>query len=184
MTWGVVALFTMLVVMLAVVIVRKRGEADFRSHPDAADFGFEKTRPFDGQRYFRKRQLLTLNELETFHYLRGKLPPSVFVCPCVRIADIVGVKPGKGHMSAFGRISQKHVDFLVVDFESHMLFAVEVDDLSHQRPDRKERDAFVDDLFRSVNVPLIRVEPRRLERSEALRTALAQFGVHSPPGQQ
>lgn len=54
------------------------------------------------------------------------------------------------------RISQKHVDFLFCDPQTlKPTLGVELDDSSHQRSDRVERDAFVDGVFASAGLPLI-----------------------------
>lgn len=39
-------------------------------------------------------------------------------------------------------------------------FGVELDDSSHQRPDRKDRDALVDEIFAAAGLPLVRVPAR------------------------
>jgi hypothetical protein len=40
------------------------------------------------------------------------------------------------------------------------LFAIELDDSSHNQPDRIERDAFVDDVFAVADLPLLHIPVR------------------------
>ena len=55
-------------------------------------------------------------------------------------------------------ISQKHIDFVVNCAESsRIVAAIELDDSSHERPERRERDAFVNRLFWQMGLGLIRV---------------------------
>lgn len=77
----------------------------------------------------------------------------------VRLADLVEVKKGinnSEYYSHFAKIKAKHVDFVLCDSDTVTPIAViEIDDKSHNRPDRIERDKFVDGLFEAVNLPII-----------------------------
>ena len=80
------------------------------------------------------------------------------VCPKVNLGDIFFVATPGAPRSATNRISQKHVDYLVCDPRTLTpLFAVELDDRSHDRPDRQARDRLVDDVFATAHLPLVRV---------------------------
>lgn len=41
------------------------------------------------------------------------------------------------------------------------LFGIELDDASHKRSDRQKRDVFMDDVFRTANLSLLRVPIQR-----------------------
>lgn len=74
----------------------------------------------------------------------------------VRQAEIL--VPPRGDRSALRRVSQKHVDFLLCHPETlKPLVAVELDDRSHDRADRKARDVFVDQSFASAGLPIVHV---------------------------
>ncbi len=80
------------------------------------------------------------------------------ICPKVSLADIFFVYRPNQNMSAYNRINRKHVDFLIC--EPKMMrprFAIELDDRSHQRPEREARDDFVDGVFEEARLPLIHV---------------------------
>ena len=54
------------------------------------------------------------------------------------------------------RIQQKHVDFVLCDSDRVAPVAeIELDDRSHERQDRRERDAFVDQVFKDAGLPLL-----------------------------
>lgn len=81
----------------------------------------------------------------------------------VRISDILTPdvnkwEKGSGWHWLFSQISQKHVDFVIVDKQFNMVCAVELNDPSHQRPDRQKRDEFVVQAFANANVPLLMIE--------------------------
>ena len=57
-----------------------------------------------------------------------------------------------------GRISQKHVDFVLVDVRStEIVLVVELDDKTHRRRDRSERDEFLDRAFAAAGVDVLHV---------------------------
>jgi very-short-patch-repair endonuclease len=79
----------------------------------------------------------------------------------VRLADLVRPKASKSSGSkwrtAFNQIQSKHVDFVLCDPESmDVKFVVELDDRSHLRKDRADRDEFVDGVLKSVGLKVIR----------------------------
>ena len=75
----------------------------------------------------------------------------------LRLADIVGVAPGQeNYMSYFNRIKAKHTDFVICDPETmEVILAIELDDPSHEREERIERDAFVDKVYEAAGIPLL-----------------------------
>lgn len=84
-----------------------------------------------------------------------------------RLADVF--QHAKGDFAGFARISQKHVDFLICRNDDWMpMLAIELDDDSHERKDRKERDMFVNALFASTAIPLLRIHVREIEQVEQL----------------
>jgi very-short-patch-repair endonuclease len=101
----------------------------------------------------------------------------------VRLGDLFFVRqPHKNH-AARNRIDRKHIDFLICDaMTMRPLVGIELDDASHQRKDRKERDDFVDRVFAAAGLPVIHVPAARSyqpkELAEAIDRALAP---NSPP---
>ncbi len=138
---------------------------------------------FVGVAYTGGKDLLTPPEKAFFQFLVKAVGSRAHVCPKVRIADILDVANGfhskEDQDKAFRMIAQKHVDFAVMDAHGQVRFAVEVDDSSHDRPDRRERDVFVNDAFGSSGVPLVRVKPRGFKGNKALLKQLEDLGVPS-----
>jgi len=55
------------------------------------------------------------------------------------------------------RIDRKHVDFLLCDPATmRPLLGVELDDASHQRRDREQRDRLMEQAFAAAELPLAR----------------------------
>lgn len=94
----------------------------------------------------------------------------------VRLGDIVKVKAGldnKARQSAFNKIQSKHVDFVACDpNDLSIQFAVELDDKSHEREDRQDRDAFVDKVMEAAGIPIIHFQAKRSYVVQEVRDAL------------
>lgn len=131
---------------------------------------------------YRKKPLLTEAEKRFFQALEAAVRAEpVWIFAKVRLADIfaVGRTEQKRSWSSFANISQKHVDFLLVDIRSfETLMGVELDDASHLSFKGRERDGFVDAVFQAAELPLHRMRAMAAYEPQALRQAL--FG--SPPG--
>ena len=75
----------------------------------------------------------------------------------VRLADIFSVDKGRGNRAALNRIESRHIDFLICQKDTlKPVVAIELDDKSHERPDRIKRDNFVNQLFDSTGLSLVR----------------------------
>ncbi|HRF01982.1 MAG TPA: DUF2726 domain-containing protein [Pirellulaceae bacterium] len=96
----------------------------------------------------------------------------------VRIADLLEVIPETpNRLTWFNRIACKHIDFVLCDPESlEPRGAIELDDATHQRADRQERDAFVDAAFAAAKLPLIRIPTAGEYDIDAIRDQL-QKGI-------
>jgi hypothetical protein len=127
--------------------------------------------------YFPREFLLSKGELAFYQAMRQALPPRLHVSFKVRLSDVIGC-PGRAWKEGFGaKISQKHLDFVVVDSDTTAIrFVLELDDRTHQRRDRRDRDAFVDAALAAAGVPIVHVpaaaayDPVRLR--DQLRGAL------------
>jgi hypothetical protein len=120
--------------------------------------------------------------------LRRTVGEEYTICPKVSLADLFYVLRPNENVSAYNRINRKHVDFVMCDPTTmRPRFAIELDDRSHERADREERDAFVEQVFAAANLPLVRIPVRAgysaLEIQAALKripTAVLQPGEAVP----
>lgn len=109
--------------------------------------------------YFARERLVTKTELRFFRSLRKAVQSEWEIFAMVRIADLLRVeKNAKNKRAWINKILAKHIDFVICDRNSlKPLLCIELDDSSHERPDRVERDKFVNEAFESAELPLIRV---------------------------
>ena len=112
--------------------------------------------------YAIRDDFLSPAELSFYHVLINYVGGQWVVLSKVRLADIFFVKRPHENKSYFGRISQKHVDFLLCDPKTMKpVVGIELDDGSHQQAKRKTRDAFVEQVFESAGLPLIQIPNQR-----------------------
>lgn len=162
----------LLVVVLVPVLKRLAAEAAVRECAAPGD------KPLP---YVRRRYLLTPAEYSFYKMLHEVLPPDRIVLVKVRLADLFEVKDGleRGErQAAQNRIASKHLDFVVCDRATCVPeLGIELDDSSHDRPDRQTRDVFVDAVCRAAGLPLAR---QRVQRGYTREEVQAVLRVGSP----
>ncbi len=108
--------------------------------------------------YQSRKTLMTLAELQFFRVLEPAVGEYFRVFSKVRLADIIQPVASKGSRawySAFASIKSKHVDFVLCDADTmEFRMVVELDDKSHQREDRMERDIKVDGMLTQAGIPV------------------------------
>jgi len=111
--------------------------------------------------YRLRDDFLSAAELSFFRVLGSVIQDKAVICPKVRLADLFFVARPHENQSYRNKIDRKHVDFLLCDpLTLKPLLGVELDDSSHARSSRQERDQFVDDVFEVAGLPLLRVPAR------------------------
>ncbi|GGM07102.1 topoisomerase [Pseudomonas asuensis] len=145
-------------------------------------------RPRDTQRafpYLLNEALFTPAERAFLTVLDEAVGEDYRIFGKVRIADVASVKAIRDQKSwyrAFNKISAKHFDYVLCDKDDLSFVAViELDDSSHQRPDRQKRDIFVAGVCRAIALPLIQIPVRGAysiaEVREEIMTALQKSGT-------
>lgn len=113
----------------------------------------------DDELPFRLRDdFLSFAERSFFGVLKSMMKDYFAIFTKVSLAEIFFVSQPNENYRAYNRINRKHVDFLICDRNTlKPVFAIELDDRSHNRPDRQERDEFVDDVFEKAGLPLLHI---------------------------
>ena len=107
---------------------------------------------------YEARPLLTKREYHFYRMLRRETDRrGLLVFPKIGVKDLIQVNSQKHYMKYFRQIAQKHVDFVICDQSLHILFALELDDSSHDSPEAEKRDRFKDMAFRAARLSLKRI---------------------------
>lgn len=105
--------------------------------------------------------LLSKGEKIFFDVLVQSISSNLYICPKVRMADLITVdlpKSDKHFWASFNKISKKHVDFVLcsrTNFAPRLV--VELDGGSHISQIRSQRDLFVDEALAQANIPILHV---------------------------
>jgi len=109
--------------------------------------------------YFKRPSLVTKSELRFYKSLYKAVLDDFEIFAMVRIADLIRVEKGSPNGRKWlNKILSKHIDFVLCDpISLEPVVCIELDDVSHNRPDRIERDIFVNDAFEAADLPLLRI---------------------------
>ena len=99
----------------------------------------------------------------------------------VRAADVMSVKKGMDRsewQKAFNRIRSKHFDFVICRAsDSSIVLLIELDDKSHQKTQRVNRDHFIEKATAAAGIPLLRVP---CQRSYSVQEVSSLIATHIP----
>lgn len=136
--------------------------------------------------YQRRDTLNTPMEQAFYRAVSRALGDDYYLACKVRVADLLEVAFRQRHARDqrwwrhFRLISSKHVDLVVCEpAGGRILLAIELDDRSHRRGDRKRRDRFIDRAFSSAKLPLLRFPAQGRFDGDDIRQQLAPYLVSS-----
>lgn len=119
-----------------------------------------------------KRQLLSERERALYQRLTKSLPNHIILAQ-VQLLQALNFKRGHRTHAILNRISQLSLDFLILDFDTSIVAAVELDDATHGRENRTQADARKTHALRSAGVPLIRWKANSVPDAAAILEAVA-----------
>ena len=104
---------------------------------------------------------LTNWEAKAFLDIRISLPAGYYACPQARLADMLVVladDPSR-RQAALNRVTRLSVDFAIIDWSGRVAMVIELDDRTHNRADRIQRDGKVDAIMGHCGIPVVHVRP-------------------------
>ncbi|WP_026840535.1 DUF2726 domain-containing protein [Citrifermentans bremense] len=132
----------------------------------------------DSLSFDRREPLFSPAERSFLGILEQALNSKYRILGKVRLGDLV--KPAKGlsnskRVSGLNKVNQKHIDFVVCSAtDLAVVGVVELDDQSHGREDRAERDVFVDHTLGCAGIPIARFSAKKGYQIQEVRTKLAE----------
>lgn len=128
--------------------------------------------------YHVRDDFLSPAEQNFFLVLKTAVNDAALICAKVALGDLFYAKssdPSK-YRTFTNKIDRKHVDFLLCDPKTvKPIVGIELDDRSHQRSDRQDRDAFVEKVYQAAHLPLVRVPVKRSYSTAEISAALAPY---------
>lgn len=167
-------IFILAIIIIPVIVVQADKSSQKKKRPPSFTYtNYQATQPQkqpqvnfqpmnNGVYPYRKNNLLTTNERLFYQRLKPITDKyNLHIISKVRVADLVlpfDHLDKRDWQFYFNKIKSKHVDFVLCDpFNLQPKLIVELNDASHQRTDRKERDLFLNNVFVKAGIPIIYV---------------------------
>ena len=129
-------------------------------------------------RYSLKKSLVTDTEQGFLKILEQIVGNRYRIVPQVLLSGIVSPKDSNSHFTNyhdFNKIKAKSIDFVLYDKESWTpRLAIELDDRSHLKWKRIQRDQFIDDLFEGVGLKILHMPVAYSHNLEYVRAQISE----------
>jgi len=130
---------------------------------------------------YEKQSLFTPAERSFLGVLEQTVNGQYRIMGKVRLSDIVKVKGSMNKSSwqnAFNRIQSKHVDFVACDPATlNVQFIIELDDSTHNKSNRQERDQFIDNTLKAAGIPIFHITAKKSYSVQDIQNIISKAGV-------
>lgn len=133
----------LLILIIMIIIVCNRKKEEIIMNTDIIPYKLNKNLFTDIERFFYKVLRDITNKMD------------LIIMTKVRLADIIYTKDT--NYTYFNKIKAKHIDFVLIDNDGNIKLLIELDDKSHNEPNRKQRDEFLNKIFENLNIKLLRI---------------------------
>lgn len=130
---------------------------------------------YSSYQYQPRPYIMTSAEITFFQRLQSIAGDRYFIFPQVHLSALLDHKiKGQDWRGAFRHINGKSVDYVLTTKDTlKPVYAIELDDYTHNYEDRAYRDMEVERIFKAANIPLVRFrDPYKLS-DEDIATKLA-----------
>ncbi len=122
--------------------------------------------------------LMSPAESSFLNALQQAVDPSWTIAAKIRAANLFGDDPTPDPKTSHASFCDTLIDFIIYNPSgSQIICAIELDENSRSRPDRLKRDSFLTDLFKSKQLPLLRIPISWTYYPQGLRAELLKAGV-------
>jgi hypothetical protein len=121
--------------------------------------------------YTAKNSLMSKAEGDFFLKLDRAVSERYYVFPQVHLSAILDHRiKGQEWKYAFSHINGKSVDYVLCNkADLKPTYAIELDDFTHDKPDRRERDTEVERIFEAADLPLVRFKNKDMSEDEIIK---------------
>lgn len=151
---------SLIIIVLIILFIMERNKSNLKKNNTKPN---EKILDIDKklEHYYPYKKvdlLLTKAEQNFFLVLSMAISDkNYYICPKVRLADIIQVDSKDNYQSYFNKIKSKHIDYVICDRTTFkIIYAIELDDTSHNLEHRINRDDFILNALSNADIELIR----------------------------
>src|SRR6056297_3915818 len=174
MEYLIIIIIAYIAYKLFIVIKSKKGKNNISK--EKIDEQRDKDYP-DYMPYQKKKFFLSKAENNFYKVLRAALKDTeYYISIKAKLIDFITVTKHPERQKFFNKIKSKHVDFLICNNDKYFnpILAIELDDKSHESGERKERDEFVDAVFRNAGLPIIHMKASNTYNLNEIRKEIAE----------
>lgn len=128
--------------------------------------------------YKPKRYITTLNEMNFYKVLLEIAKELDYILFAqVSLYNIIKMKDNldySTHTKYFNKIASKSIDFVLVDKKCRIKLCIELDDNTHKKKNRIERDIFINKLFKDLEIDLLRYPVYNTYYKETLKRRILE----------
>lgn len=121
--------------------------------------------------YEKKEYLLTPTELKFYKLLKtitDELNYTLFTQ--IALYEIVNCK----NLKNFNKIKSKSIDFVITEKNCKIKLCIELDDKTHNTNKRIERDNFINNMFKELDIKLLRIPVQNFYNLEELKQKIQE----------
>ena len=133
--------------------------------------------------YKSKIYITTLNEMKFYTVLLEIAKELDYILfSQVSLYNIISMQDNldySTHTKYFNKIASKSIDFVLVDKKCRVKLCIELDDNTHKKKSRIERDKFINELFKDLEINLLRYPVYNVYYKETLKRKIQEnIGEH------
>jgi hypothetical protein len=143
------------------------------SEPDTLPYRSKRELPIQTRVYsYRPKRVLTSSEQTLFYRLIEALPSHVVIAQVQMRGFLAVMERGVHWRLALNGILQKSVDFLICNKDFSVFAAVELQDRTHDRPDRRKSDEFKRSALAAAGLRLVEFHVSDMPSVDDIRKAV------------
>ena len=171
-------IFILLIIVLIFIIIKNSNKNGDESNPLSPNVDINKNL-IDYKRYYKpKRYITTLNEMKFYTVLLEIVKELDYILfSQVSLYNIVSMQDNLDYSTRtryFNKIASKSIDFVLVDEKCRIKLCIELDDTTHNQRNRIERDRFINELFKELDIPLLRYPVYNTYYKETLKKRIQE----------
>lgn len=137
--------------------------------------------------YTRRHYMMSMRERSFYKRLHHVFGKYYLIFPQIHLNDLLSHDHVRQNwQGALSTIQRKSVDYVICSTDFKILLAIELDDITHQNPDRQERDRMVNYIFQKANLPILRITNVESLSDQQIhyKVMVAMFVSNVPDGQK
>jgi hypothetical protein len=114
------------------------------------------------------------NPEQVLYFRLAAALPNHIILGQVQLSRILGVKKGHNYNQWNNRINRMSTDFVICSKNATIVAVIELDDSTHERPDRKKADLKKDKALASAGIKLIRWNVKSMPDTSTIQCSIHQ----------